>query len=101
GQDPTASAVENRADAHRNRPARNVGFTAKGPGVLFQGQRSERLHTRARAEGGERRVEPDMTSLPDAEELEVNAAKPGHSGFVTPALGVEGGRRAIRQVRIA
>ena len=49
----------------------------------------------------ERLVKPDVAGLPDAEELEVDAAKPGNGGFVTPALGVEVGRLAIRQVRIA
>jgi hypothetical protein len=88
-QHDAAAAIEDCADTHGDGPARNRGFTSERFGILFAGGGCEGFDARARAQGGKRFVEADVSGLADAQELEVDAAGFLNEGFVSAAFGFE------------
>ncbi len=70
-----AARVEDRADAHRDRVPRHVGFAEKITRRVAPGQRVERDEPRARIPAGARLVEADVPRAADAENLQVEPAR--------------------------
>ena len=69
-----AAGVEDRADAHRDRPARHVFFAKEVAGRVDPRDVVERDQARAAFAAGARLVEADVARAADAEELQVDPA---------------------------
>ena len=96
GQDLTG--VENRADAHRDRPSGHVLLAEEVAGRVATRDAVERDQPRAAVAAGTRLVETDVSGATDAQQLDVDATRRWDCLLVSPAVVVDlGFRRSCRR----
>ena len=83
GQQQAAPRLEDRAHAHGDaRAAASCPSPPKSGAFCARVVGRQRLHARARAQGGKRLVEADVAGLADAQQLQVDAAEALDERFV-------------------
>ena len=98
GEQQAASRVENGADAHRERVLRHRVEGTEDGAIIAECLFGEDLDPRARTQRAGGFVETDVAVAAEAEELDVDPAGVENALFVTAALGVKIGRRAVGHV---